>query len=775
MTDIFAYAENDLNEPVCAKTDFAANASVTGPWTVTPSGQSYSRYLSADFAGGNTNAQDVSVVFQPDIKQQGNYSVMLFTPGCLQDSSCDKRGTVNVTGNFATSTGPGPALQTQIFQTNNYDKYDEIYRGPVDLNSGGFRSSVTLTPLSTQKNSIRIVAQRVQFSLVGNATSSLNGLYEFDPMSQTLETDYSKSTVDQAGADLNAAASITSMAVLGNVTYVAGKFSDKSAGFANILAIGGGNSTALPYGGLNAQVSSMLVYEDVLFVGGNFTDTLNGSVPGLNNIAAFNTTSQAWQALGAGVSGAVTTVVGLTVNVTTNTPELCISFNGFFDQLEASGSDKAVSVQGFGVWVPSRQNWLQNLHLQSQAITGRLSAMTNVTGGAPLLAGTLSAQDMSASDAVALSSAPLQINGLNIGIQPQPAGPVTRKRSVSNQNVSGIVTGMFHTGNNVNVTVLGGHFTATASNGSTIENLVFINHGANNAENVSGLASGLDSGSAFLTVATIDNVLYAGGTVTGKVNNAAVNGLIVYDLSQMGYSYPQPPALGGGNVAVNAITMRPNKQQVYVGGTFDSAGSLGCPSVCVFENGAWSQPGSGIGGSVSAFMWQGNDKLLVGGNLTIMNNATSLANYDSSKSEWTALDGAAASVPGPVTALTKASSDSSHFWIAGKAANNSAFLIKYDGKNYQSVGDVLGNQTTIRGLSVLVLTKTNDNGNDLVSNGMTLLITGELDLPTFGNASAALFNGTTISPFILSTSGNGPGSLSQLFSETQVNFKDAGA
>ena len=739
-----------------------------------PSAQSVSRYLAADLSGGNTNSQDVSVTFEPDIKQPGNYSVIIYTPGCLQDKSCDKRGVVNVTGNYATTTVQGIPLSTSIYQTNDYDKYDEVYRGPVDISSGGFRPSVKVTPLSNQRDSIMLVAQRVQFVLSGNATSTLNGLYEFNPTSATFDSDTLNSTIDEAGANLNTGATITSLAVLGNATYVAGNFSDKSAGFENVFAIGSGNATSLPNGGLNAEVSSVLVYEDVLYMGGNFTNTVNGSVPGLNNVAAFNTSSQAWQALSAGVNGPVNTVVGFTVNITTDTPELCISFNGFFDHLEAFGSDKSVSVQGFGVWVPSRKNWLQNLHLPSQAVAGKLSAMTNVTGSGPLLAGSLSAQDASISDAVALTSDPLRINGLDVGIQPRQVGPQTRKRAVNNQNVSGIVTGLYHTSNGVNVTILGGHFTGTATNGTTIENLAFINNAGNGSGTVTGLAPGIDSDSAFLALAPLDNLLYAGGTVTGKVNNADVNGLIVYDLSQQGYTYPQPPALGGDNVVVNAITMPPKKQQVFVGGNFNTAGSLSCPSVCVFENQAWSQPGTGIGGTVSTFMWQGNNKLLVGGNLTVANNATLLANYDLSKSQWTSLSGASANIPGPVTALTSASSDGSHFWIAGKSSNTSAFLMKYDGNNFLSIGDVLGNQTTIRGLSVLKLNKNHDNGNSFVSSGMILLITGELDLPDFGNASAALFNGTTFSPFILSTSGNGPGSISQLFSEKQVSFKDAG-
>lgn len=711
------------------------------------------------------------MLFEPDIKQKGNYSVTLFTPGCIQDSSCNARGIANVTGTYS-STGPSVA-PILIYQTNNYDKYDTIYQGPVDANSDGFRPSVSLTPSFNQKDGSSIVAQRVQFS-IGNSTGGLNGLYEFDPNRNTLDTDFSNSTIDQAGMDLSQEAIIKSIVVLNNVTYIGGNFSDTNTGFENIFSIGSGNSTALPNGGLNAEVMIVTAYEDLLYVGGNFTNTMNGTITGLNHVAAYNTSSQKWQPLGAGVSATVYSIVTLEVNVTANQPEVCVTVSGFFDQLDTFGPNKAVPVSGFGVWVPSRQNWLQSLKLPSQAITGQLSTMTNVTGSTPLLAGTLSSQDMSADDAVYLTGNPTAINSLNVGIQPQQFGPQTRKRAISGQNVTGAVTGLFYapkSSGGLNVTVLGGHFTATASNGSTIDNLVFLNNTATST--ITGLAPGLDTDSAFLALATSNTVLYAGGSITGKVNGGDVNGLIAYDLGLADYSYPQPPPFAGDNVAVNAITVRPNKNQVYVGGRFDRAGSLPCPGICVFENGQWNQPGSGIGGSVSALTWQGTDTLLVGGNLTINNNATSLANYDTTKMQWTALNGAAENVPGPVTALARANNGASEFWVAGKSINGSAFLVKYDGNSYHSIGDMLGKQTTILGLSILELGNSHDD-NDLVPSGMILLVTGQLNLPAFGNASAVLFNGTTFSPFILSTSRNSAGSLSQLFSEKTINFKAAG-
>lgn len=749
-------------------TEFPSKSTQTGPWKVAPSAESVSRYLTADLAGKDAGSQDLSLTFQPDIKQQGNYSVTMFTPGCKQDDSCQKRHIVNVTGTFSTSTGSNKPISTQVYQTNDYDKYDEIYSGPVDLSSGGFRPSVTITPLDSDKDTITLVAQRVQFSLLGNATSSLNGLYEFDPRAKEVDSDFSKSTVDDAGANLETGAVVNSIAVLDKTMFVAGNFSNPSAEFANIFALGEGNATALANGGLNDQVSSLLVYQEVLYAGGNFTNTLKNSVPGLNNVASYNPATKEWQALGAGVSGAVDTVVGFTMNITTNTPELVIAFNGHFTEIQASGPDKAVAVDGFAVWVPSRQNWLRRLGLPSQAVTGKLSAMTNVTGQAPLLAGTLSAQDLSASDVVTLEDNPVRLNALNAGIQPSTAGPKTRKRAASGSDVSGVVTGLFYKENGANITILGGHFTATASDGNTIENLAFLDGSSNGA--VTGLASGLEADSTFLSLDTSGNNLYAGGSITGKINDADINGLVVYDLGRKAYASPQPPALGGNDVIVNAVAVPPKKEQVFIGGNFDTAGSLSCRSVCIFDNGAWRQTGTGIGGTVNAFAWQGNNKLLAGGNLTVADNATSLASYDLDKSEWTAVEGASENVPGAVTALTQADSDESHFWLAGKANNGSAFLIKYDGTDFHSIGDVLGSETNIHGVAMYNLRK-NHKANALMPQGMILMVLGELRIPNFGSASAALFNGTTFTPYALTNSGNGPGRLSQLISEKKVNFR----
>ena len=768
--DIYAYAIGSFNEPACANINLGSNVTTAGPWTIAPSAQSSSEYLSATFNSPNINSGSASVVFLPDIKQSGNYSVTIYTPGCTQDNTCATRGRVNITGSMSSNTQSGQPLQTEVTQTNNFDKYDRIYNGYVASNSDSFRPSITLTPSSGQSSGLTVVAQRVRFEL-SSSTGGLNGIYEFNPNVAVSGTDFSNSTIDEAGMNLGSGALVNSVVIQNSTTYVGGNFSTKD--FSNIFAISSGNSTSLPGGGLNAEVLTMYLNGTSLFVGGNFTNTSNTNTQGLNNVALFSISNNSWVPLGAGVNGPVEEIVPILFNVTANDPENVIALTGDFTQVNGFGNNAAAPVAGLAIWVPSKQNWLQVFGSQAPSIQGQLNAALGVPNGTNLYAGTLS-YGQTANDAVSLAtSGALAINGLPINIQPQSAQqPMKRKRDVSGQNVTGVVTGYFYVNGGRNVTILGGHFSAQATNGSTIHNLLFINGTSNNQ--VTGLGPGLGDDAVFQALAVQQDTLYAGGTLSGTVNGASVNGLILYDLIEGQLVQTQPPAFTGTDVSVNAIATQPNTGNVYVAGSFDSAGSLDCPTVCFFTTSTsqWNRPGTGLSGSVGAMAWSQSTKLVVGGNLTVNNTATYMAMYDSKARSWSMVPGANA-LPGPVTALSPANDEVSEFWAAGASTNGSAFLMKYDGSSWKSIGDTLGNLTRIRGIQVLALSKNHAQTN-LVDDDQILLVTGELDLPNFGNSSSALFNGTTFTPFILSNSGNSPGSLSQIFAQNPITLKPSG-
>jgi len=458
------------------------------------------------------------------------------------------------------------------------------------------------------------------------------------------------------------------------------------------------------------------------------------------------------------------------LNVTASNPEYVIAVTGNFNQTLAFGASPSSSVSGFAVWVPSRGNWLQNLNVSTISLEGQLSACVDYPGGGSLFAGSLSSNTLGANGLVSLSSG---LRTLPVTIRPPQQQPSSNlgKRASARQNVTGVTTGLYYVTGDRNITAIGGHFTAVASNGSTINNLLFIN--GSNSNTVTGASTQLTNDSTVLAMAVQNDTLYAGGSLNGTLNGNSINGFISFDFRTATFN-AQPPALAGDEVTVYSVTARPNNGDVYVGGAFSKAGALDCPGICVFSTSAaeWSRPGSNFAGTAYAMLWTSPNTLVVGGDVSVGGGSTPMATYDAQALGWAAFNGASV-IPGPVTALAPASSDDSQIWVAGTASNGSAFLMKYDGSSWVSAGYTLGAGTVIRGLQVLSLSQNHDSTN-LVPSSQTLMLTGSLNVPGFGNASAVLFNGTTFQPYALTSSGNGAGSISQIFFQQQNAFATPG-
>ncbi|CAK7200535.1 hypothetical protein SEUCBS139899_003232 [Sporothrix eucalyptigena] len=778
--DIFTYAVNGFNEPTCAvSASEVSTASTTGPWTVSPSFQSSSEYLTAELSSP-ISSSSASIVFSPDIRQSGNYTVNMYTPGCIQDNTCSTRGQVNITVSMVEGQAP---TSIQLFQTNNFDKYDQIYFGSIDAPTGGFRPTVTMTPLNGQKlTNMTFVAQRVGFTLL-NSTGGLNGLFEYDPTSSSVNTsDFSASTFDTLGSTFASNSVVNALATSGDVTYIAGNFTSATAN--NIVSVNSGSSKVQTLAGsLNGGVSSMVLNGTNLFVGGTFTNTESNSVSGLSRVAVFDTSKSTWSPLGAGVDGPVVKVVAMTMNVTTTTPEIVIAFTGGFGNLLASNGNSAVSVDGFAIWVPSQNNWLQNIQGNVESVDGvLLSSILDVPSVGALYGGSLSFAQVGANGAATLTNA--GIGSFGIDILPSPtttststatATSTNKKRdTLAGSSISGVVTGLFDTSNGRNKTILGGHFSANSSSGTLIQNLLIIDNNNNGA--TTGLGSTISQDSTFVALAVTSDTLFAGGNVTGTVNGASINGLISYNIATDNFN-TQPPSLTGGNNTVTSIQVRPSASDVYVGGSFAQAGSLGCPGVCYFSTsaGQWNRPGTNLGtSSVNAMVWTTSSTLVAGGSLIVNNTvSTVLGKYDASSEVWDSFPGGAdGTIPGPVELLALGSSDGSEIWVAGTATNGSLFLMKYDGKTWTDAFGAsrtsLSTGTNLRSLQVFSVTS-NHGATGLLDDSQVLMLTGSIVIPGFGTASAAVFNGTAFTPYALTTS-DGSGSIASIFVENSDFF-----
>jgi len=776
--DVFSYAINEFNQPQCGGVTGAGSATKTGPWLVTPSHDSNSQYLTATLQTNDIDPSANFVVFQPDIPQPGNYSIKMYTPGCRGDGTCGTRGQINVTSSTSNSRNNRPSSY-QLFQTNEFDKYDEIFNGFVDA-TDGFRPSVTLAPIAGQNPGtgvLTVVAQRVGFEVLNASSGELNGLFEYDPDKQEVEEDFSKSVINAAGSSLTPAdeAMIFALATADNRLFVGGNFTS-DGGLNNIFAIDKDAQapTQLGGSGLNSQVNVIYAAGDTIYVGGSFTDLKNGGNSALKGIAAYK---DEWQALGAGVDGVVTNIVPFSMNITNDTPEDVLGISGFFKEVQAFGDNAAFTVNNSAVWVPSKNDWLQNLGFQGLSVQGKLTSWANVPNADRLYGGAVSSQAVGASGAAALQSdgGSLSLQSFSFNIQEQQQSSLRKRSLTEGQNLTttGIVTAIFDKENNANKTILGGHFALTGSDGQNITNVAIID--GQDSNKITGFSDAVDSNSTFAALAVLDNFLYAGGRVTGNIDNSRVAGVVAWDLTTNSFANAQPPALQGTNVTVNAIAPRRNSKDVFVAGRFESAGALNCPALCIWntERNQWTAPSGDISGVVTSLFWVSDTKLLVSGNLTVNNNATSIFTYDSASNQFQTIPGAN-ELPGSVTALTPASRDGSQIWAAGQTEDGSAFLQRYDGTKWIPVENMFNPGTYIRGIQVLSLSETHDS-SELIDEDQDLLLLGQINV-TFiegrpQSASAVLFNGTSMIPFLLSTTAqNTPGSLSQIFVENPQSF-----
>jgi len=772
---MYSYAVNEFNEPQnCGPTASRSTSTTTGSWEVTPSHQSSSEYLTTVLQGNPIDTTSTSVTFLPDVRQSGNYSVTIYTPGCQGDGTCGTRGRVNVT-----AVMDGESQSHELWQTNNFDKYDEVYNGFIDATKGS-RPQVILQPSAGQgPGPLTVVAQRVRFTLLKATSGNLNGLFEYQP-GQTVDADnFSDSVINAAGASLapREKALVTSIATGGQTLYVGGSF-NSSDDRNNIFSIqqGAKGPTALPGKGLNNQVMTLFHNDSTLYVGGNFTNTADNSVSGLGGVAAF--TNNQWRPLGAGVDGVVLYLVPFSLNITENTPEDVLAVSGFFSRVNAFDNNPSTSVNDFAVWVPSRGNWLHNLDFFSLAMSGRLMTFTDVPGSDPWFGGSVSSGALLASGTAELESG----NGLSLHAFPvkieaqQQQQPSTRKRAIvegENLNTTGVRTGTFYMENGLNKTILAGHFATTGADKRNITNVIIID--GNDSNKVTGFDDELDANSTFAAVAVLNNILYAGGMVSGRLKNDRVAGIVAYDLTSNAFSSVQPPPLQGVNVTVNAIAPRPKSKDVYVAGEFQSAGALSCAAMCVWntDRNQWTTPGNGLIGEVSSLTWVGDTKLLIVGNLTSGNNQTKIMTFDSTNNQFAEIPGASG-LPGPVTALTIANREGDQFWAAGQSSDGKTFLQRFDGSKWVPADEsMFGRQTDIRGIQVLTLSEDHASSN-IIDPNQDLLLMGQINITTFGTASAALFNGTSLTPFLLATKGQDgqtePGSLSSVFVENPNSF-----
>ncbi|XBW36219.1 hypothetical protein QEN19_001800 [Hanseniaspora menglaensis] len=126
-TEFFVYANSSLNNPGCSDvTTYSYSKLSSNTWDAGTSGS----YIVTSVESQD-NRSEASVELVPQINIIGDYTLNLYTPGCLADDSCSARGIVNVTVTYTDENKNELTKSQLLYQNNNEEKYDTIFSGSL--------------------------------------------------------------------------------------------------------------------------------------------------------------------------------------------------------------------------------------------------------------------------------------------------------------------------------------------------------------------------------------------------------------------------------------------------------------------------------------------------------------------------------------------------------------------------------------------------------------------------------------------------------------------
>lgn len=383
QNDAFTYANNSYNYPgsckVTGESDMSAQSELNGQFSVPD--VSMATYVSTQITN-SAEAANVSVVYQPNITVSGNYTVLLFTPGCLQDGTCETRGAVKVTTQSAPDAEP---ISLTLYETNYYDKYDTIYNGTLEQIDSNWRPSITLQPqlLGDQQYPLTFVADRLKTILVSIQPGlTINNIFEYLPSNYTsnLSNPVGNTTINQAGLLFDKESEVYALAATDdNTIFVGGNITSELLG-QNIFRIsntGNGGSFPISGYGLNGVVTSFLGLNGSTLVMGNFTGTTNSSgiitqdIGSLNYVASVGNSDGSLAPLGNGTDGPVSSASLYDLNGTS-----AISFNGDFTSVRSTNGNFSLAGQ-LPVWVSDESSWIPDSSFNTSFIQGRVSSSSS--------------------------------------------------------------------------------------------------------------------------------------------------------------------------------------------------------------------------------------------------------------------------------------------------------------------------------------------------------------------------------------------------------------
>ncbi|EGV65633.1 hypothetical protein CANTEDRAFT_96752 [Yamadazyma tenuis ATCC 10573] len=843
---IFVYGNETLNEPDCDEDPDKTNK-------IEINSGSFDSIASIDSSLVNMDYQvstggDGKVTLYPNISYSGDYSIIMITPGCISDDSCDLRSIVNVT---VYDSEDELLARKSIYQNNNYKKFDYLFYGHLEgstLSEGQTRIEVEFDQAiveGTQEPWMvidKIRADIVELDDYYNTNSTnhtrtkngtysglvelkINGLFEYslanfssfnEDMIYTVDDDISpdnlfvgNSTINVLSSELSNDTVVKQFNADNGTLLVLGSFSSNSSNLTlsndNLInfKISKYNTTSnftvadiqkrskwgnfdivdTGYHTTNYLLSSEDVYVDLVtradvnsstIFGGTFNNSIT-TVSSYGSARVFIGRFQMTNQDDSGVEILDLSNGNKSVDEANNfvlyANEDFYSFgNDFIDEtfdtftfitLPSAEYFIFSSSEDTRTWDNSNKEWITNPNRQ-----------LNIT------------------EVITLSDGSQIVSGSSFN--PMDNYFTNQAYFTSNDDVS---NGSFDTFNidldggnitvsyyiNDSVSVIGGNFQTTSK--TPIVDVGFLSTKDNHS--FTGVQGNIEWTSN-ATIQTVyvdsnDEYLFIGYNNSVSVNGLSLSGgVIIYDIKSNNFTSFQPAELSNsaGGLEVNAIVYYENGKKLLVGGNFDSAGSLDCQGLCIYDikNTRWESPNSDLDGNyVSDIKFIKSNEVLITGALSLENKDSKFAVYNLDKDEFDSAPSSLNNLSSDDVPTKLIMSDDSYdddlkgrFIVVGNG-----FIKGYNGSEWSDIEGIdFSNETRLADVKLLTLKKSNsDNDQTYFSKNQILAVAGKFKLQEYGLVNVAFYDGKIWTPLAYTTlTGTQLGSVNSILVKDQFRY-----
>lgn len=816
---IDVYGNDTLNEPNCEEEDDdnVSNFSDINHGSFVSVQSLSSAVTDNDYLVSIVNSSltgvKPSITLFPNISYSGNYSLILNTPGCIQDNSCEKRSIVNVT---VTDNEDQVLASKLIYQNNNYQKFDYLFYG--HLNGSSDSDGHNKIQITYHDSALENVAET--WMVVDKATINIVGLDNYYDYNSTNSTKKRNSTASELTyIHLNGLFEY-SLANFSNFdeTLVSSNKSGKTVISVNNTFVGNSSINLL-----SSQLSKNSTIEqfdnanNTLRILGDFQSNSRNLTLGNNNLVSlsldsYNSTtnetmiasiiSKRWskrdeestKIYGATFNNSITKMINLDQDEVLMIGQFQVSNSGSTDVSikDLSSNNKSVSTaNNFALYTSS--SWYS---FGNDFFNIDFDQFTNVTiddieyfiFSSSNNASSFKTWDNSnykwvadgnyqldISQAVTLNNEQQILGGSSFNIMDYyniDQGAITNNSKITGYDFEIIdlssdqILTTYHM--NDSVGIIGGKFTTK----SNVTNLGFIDTTSKNGtiKALNGEIS-WDNTTAVqsLYVDSSTQYLFIGTNGTVRINDSqTLMGIIIYDLKNGKFTDFQPAQLSNDDSPLNikALALHDKSNQLLVGGDFVSAGSLDCVGLCIYDvsNTRWTSPTSNDGnpslnGFATDIKFYQSDDVIISGNFTIGGDAANFITYDFDKgifsSTTTALNGLGSS---QIVEKFIINDDKDKDLQGRMIAYGSDFIVGFDGSKWQSIRSniTIEDYTEFTDIKLVELNDDNDGNKDqkFFDKDRILILAGVFEIENYGLVNVAFFNGTGWMPYVYSATNN---------------------